>query len=184
MKKLILLSFLFISIIIYGCRYDSTNEKNINNQSDDEINKKKKEETEKLEKEKLEKQIKETEKLLKEKQEKERIENDSYNALLMVIKNVPVLYAVVVGDNPSISMVMKKDYTLKKIPIVGGGYCYKWYYNEAPANTYFEVKQIKDRIYNIYFRVGFSYQDGSYNVDISNNAIEREFDNFSRLSGF
>lgn len=182
-KQIVILLLLF-SFVIVGCRYDTQNENKSSNQSVDDINTKKKEEAEKLQKEKLQKEIMETEKLLKEKKEKERIESDSRNSLIMVIKNVPVLNAVIVGNNPSISNVIKNDFTLKKVPIVGGDYCYKWYYKEAPDKTYFEVKHKSDRIYNIYFRVGYSYQDGSYNVDLSNNAIEREYDNFSRLSGF
>lgn len=185
MKKKILVLLLTLLFIIGGCRYNSQNENKSSEQSINEINtKKKKEEAEKKQKEILQKEIMKTEKLLKEKQEKERIDTDSRNSLIMVIKNVPVLHAVIVGNNPSISDVIKKDFTLKKVPIVGGDYCNKWYYKEAPNKTYFEVKQKRDRIYNIYFRVGFDYQDGSYNVDLSNNAIEREYDNFSRLSGF
>ncbi|HEY5123828.1 MAG TPA: hypothetical protein VIK14_08855 [Ignavibacteria bacterium] len=193
---IIILSLLLVVAFIFILNLSNTNtdmeiEKNKLNQDNEETMgrlarelKSKAELQEKLNNEKNARIKIENEKIEKERLEKESLGRNSFEALALVINNVPVLKAVTVGKHSSVSQAINTDYTLKIIPTVGGDYCYKWYYNEAPTNTYFEVKKIRDRIYNVYFRVGKSYQDGSYYVDLSNNAIEKGYDNFSKLAGF
>lgn len=179
---LIIFSFFLFVLLLINSKINSLEHDNKLLVEKIEQNKKLQEEEKKKEQDRIEKI--ERDKMEKERRERENIESDSYLALYKLLNSVPLLYAVTVGDRSTIERALKYDYTLYKIPVVGGGYSCKWTYNIAPQKTYFEVKRLYDRVYKIYFRIGTSYQDGIYNIDLNNNAISVDYDNFSRTAGF